>query len=63
MISAMEKDELVYILNCDTATNLMISSPLEAHKNLAIIYHIVCLDVGLNNPMYGALEVDYRESD
>ena len=47
------------VLNRDTATNLMISSPLEAHKSLAIIHHIICLDVGSNNPMYGALEVDY----
>lgn len=63
MISAMEKSKLVYILNRDAAANLTISSPLEAHKNTAIIHHIVGLDVGFDNPMYAALEVDYSESD
>lgn len=63
MISAMEKAKLVYILNRDAAANLTISSPLEAHKNAAIIHHIVGLDVGFENPMFAALEVDYTESD
>ncbi|EGN99756.1 hypothetical protein SERLA73DRAFT_88390 [Serpula lacrymans var. lacrymans S7.3] len=63
MISAMEKAKLVYILNRDAAANLTISSPLEAHKNAAIIHHIVGLDVGFENPLFAALEVDYTESD
>jgi splicing factor 3B subunit 3 len=63
MVSAMEKAKLVYILNRDAAANLTISSPLEAHKNGAIIHHIVGLDVGFENPMFAALEVDYTESD
>ena len=63
MIAALEKAKLVYILNRDTAANLTISSPLEAHKNNAIIHHIVGLDVGFENPTFAALEVDYSESD
>ena len=63
MISAMEKAKLVYILNRDAAANLTISSPLEAHKNAAIIHHIVGVDVGFDNPLFAALEVDYTESD
>ncbi|KAF8580455.1 hypothetical protein K439DRAFT_1654330 [Ramaria rubella] len=63
MVSAMEKAKLVYILNRDAAANLTISSPLEAHKNGAIIHHVVGLDVGFENPMYAALEVDYTDSD
>lgn len=63
MISAMEKSKLVYILNRDAAANLTISSPLEAHKNGAIIHHIIGLDVGFENPTFAALEVDYTESD
>lgn len=63
MISSMEKSKLVYILNRDAAANLTISSPLEAHKNSAIIHHIVGVDVGFENPMFAALEVDYSESD
>ncbi|KAI0755924.1 mono-functional DNA-alkylating methyl methanesulfonate N-term-domain-containing protein [Irpex lacteus] len=63
MIAAVEKAKLVYILNRDAAANLTISSPLEAHKNNAIIHHIVGLDVGFENPIFAALEVDYSESD
>ncbi|KAF8070070.1 CPSF A subunit region-domain-containing protein [Lyophyllum atratum] len=63
MVAAMEKAKLVYILNRDAAANLTISSPLEAHKNAAIIHHIVGLDVGFENPMFAALEVDYTDSD
>src|ERR1700734_1152597 len=63
MITAMEKAKLDYILNRDAAANLTISSPLEAHKNAAIIHHIVGLDVGFENPMFAALEVEYTESD
>ncbi|KAG8934150.1 pre-mRNA-splicing factor rse1 [Tulasnella sp. 417] len=63
MISAVEKAKLVYILNRDAAANLTISSPLEAHKSHAIIHHIIGVDVGFDNPMFAALEVDYSESD
>lgn len=63
MISAVEKAKLVYILNRDAAANLTISSPLEAHKNHAIIHHIIGVDVGFENPLFAALEVDYSESD
>ncbi|TDL17743.1 hypothetical protein BD410DRAFT_807099 [Rickenella mellea] len=63
MIAAMEKAKLVYILNRDAADNLSISSPLEAHRNAAIIHDIVGVDVGFENPLYAALEVDYTEPD
>ena len=63
MIAAMEKSKLVYILNRDAAANLTISSPLEAHRNSSIVHHIVGVDVGFENPMFAALEVDYAEAD
>ncbi|EJU02199.1 hypothetical protein DACRYDRAFT_21931 [Dacryopinax primogenitus] len=63
MIAALEKAKLVYILNRDAAANLTISSPLEAHKNHGIIHSIVGVDVGFENPLFAALEVDYTESD
>ena len=63
MIAAMEKAKLVYILNRDAAANLTISSPLEAHKSSAIIHNIVGVDVGFENPIFAALEVDYAEAD
>ena len=63
MIAAVEKSKLVYILNRDAAANLTISSPLEAHRSSAIVHHIVGVDVGFENPMFAALEVDYTEAD
>ena len=63
MIATMEKEKLVHILNRDAAANLTISFPLEAHKNAAIIHHIVSLDIGFQNPMFAALEVEYTDSD
>ncbi|KAH7108281.1 CPSF A subunit region-domain-containing protein [Auriculariales sp. MPI-PUGE-AT-0066] len=63
MIAAMEKSKLVYILNRDAATNLTISSPLEAHRNQSIIFHICGVDVGFENPLFAALEIDYGEVD
>jgi splicing factor 3B subunit 3 len=63
MIAAMDKSKLVYILNRDAAANLTISSPLEAHRTNSVVHHIVGVDVGFENPMFAALEVDYTESD
>ena len=63
MIGALEKAKLVYILNRDASSNLTISSPLDAHKSAAIIHHIVGVDVGFENPLFAALEVDYSEAD
>ena len=62
MISAIEKQKLVYILNRDAQARLTISSPLEAHKSNTFSYHIVGVDVGFENPMYACLEIDYEVS-
>jgi len=63
MTAAVEKSKLVYILNRDASANLTISSPLEAHRNASLVHHIVGVDVGFENPMFAALEVDYSEAD
>jgi splicing factor 3B subunit 3 len=63
MIGAVEKAKLVYVLNRDAASELTIGSPMEAHKNNAIITSMVGVDVGYDNPLYACLEVDYSESD
>lgn len=63
MIAAIEKAKLVYILNRDVATNITISSPLDAHASNTIIHHVVGLDVGFDNPIFAALEVEYTASD
>lgn len=63
MIGAVEKQKLVYILNRDSAANLTISSPLEAHKSHTVHHAMVAVDVGFENPMFAALEVDYADAD
>ena len=60
MIGAVEKQKLVYILNRDSAARLTISSPLEAHKSHTLVYHLVGVDVGFENPMFACLELDYE---
>lgn len=42
----------VYVLNRDTASRLAISSPLEAHKSNAIVFHTCGVDVGFDNPIF-----------
>jgi splicing factor 3B subunit 3 len=63
LIASIEKNKLVYVLNRDAALNLTISSPLEAHKQGAIVFAVTGLDVGYENPIFAALEVDYTEVD
>lgn len=60
---AIEKNKLVYILNRDTQARLTISSPLEAHKAHAIHYDIIGVDVGFENPIFAALELNYEEDE
>lgn len=62
MIGAVEKQKLVYILNRDSAARLTISSPLEAHKSHTLVFHLVGVDVGFENPMFACLELDYEVS-
>ena len=63
LIGSVEKSKLVYILNRDSEANLTISSPLEAYRSQAIIHSIVGVDVGFENPLFAALEVDYEDAD
>ncbi|KAL0481974.1 splicing factor 3B subunit 3 [Acrasis kona] len=63
MISAIEKQKFVYVLNRDNLSRLTISSPLEAHKSHTIIYSTVPVDVGFDNPMFACLELDHGEFD
>lgn len=63
MIGGVEKQKLVYILNRDAEARLTISSPLEAHKSNTLVYHMVGVDVGFENPMFACLEIDYEEAD
>lgn len=63
LIAAVEKQKFVYILNRDSNANLTISSPLEAHKAHTILFSVVGMDVGFENPLFACLELDYEECD
>ena len=63
MIASVEKNKLVYVLNRNAQAELTISSPLEAHRPQTLVFAMVALDVGYENPIFAALEVDYSESD
>ncbi|KAK8820183.1 hypothetical protein WA577_006250, partial [Blastocystis sp. JDR] len=63
MISAIEKQNLVYVLNRDSKNNVTISSPLEAHKSQTIVLTTEGLDVGYDNPIFACLELNYAEAD
>ena len=61
--AAVEKQKLVYVLNRDAAANLTISSPLEAHKSHNIVFSVTGMDMGFDNPVFAAIELDYAEAD
>lgn len=63
MIAAVEKQKFVYVLNRDNEARLTISSPLEAHKSHHIVYDVVGMDVGFDNPRFAAIELDYGDAD
>lgn len=63
MIASVEKNKLVYVLNRNAQAELTISSPLEAHRPQTLVFDLIALDVGYENPIFAALEVDYTESD
>ena len=63
MIGAEEKMKFVYILNRDSENKLTISSPLEAHKAHTVLFDMLALDVGFENPQFACLEVDFGETD
>ncbi|KAL8927267.1 MAG: hypothetical protein Q9208_002443 [Pyrenodesmia sp. 3 TL-2023] len=63
LIASAEKNKLVYVLNRNAQAELTISSPLEAHKPQTLVFALVGLDVGYENPVFAVLEVDYTECD
>lgn len=63
MIASPEKNKLVYILTRSGQMDISISSPLEAHKPQTLIYCLIGLDVGYDNPMFAALELDFSSAE
>ncbi|KAL7490114.1 hypothetical protein ACHAW6_015826 [Cyclotella cf. meneghiniana] len=61
MIASIEKRKLVYVLNRDSAGNVTIASPLEAHRPRTVVFDLVGVDNGFDNPIFGSLEVQYLE--
>jgi splicing factor 3B subunit 3 len=63
LISAIERQKFVYILNRDTSQKLRISSPLDAHKNHTIVFSTCGLDVGYENPLFACIESVYDHAN
>jgi splicing factor 3B subunit 3 len=63
LIAALEKQKLVYVMNRDASERLTISSPLEAHKAKTLLFDVVGVDVGFENPVFACLELDYSDVD
>ena len=61
--AAVEKQKFVYVMNRDATNKLTISSPLEAHKNETILFSVVGVDVGFDNPVFAMIELEYKEAD
>lgn len=61
MIASMDKQKFAYILSRELETGKMImSSPLEAHKNNRICTAFISLDSGYENPLYASIEIEYE---
>jgi splicing factor 3B subunit 3 len=63
MIGAIEKQKLVYVMNRDASNRLTISSPLEAHKASTVVFDMVGIDTGFENPVFACVELDYSDAD
>ncbi|KAJ6245488.1 splicing factor 3b subunit 3 [Anaeramoeba flamelloides] len=62
MIASVERARLVYTLSRDSGTgSVIISSPLEAHKPRTILFDVIGVDVGFENPIFACLESDYSK--
>lgn len=61
--AGIEKQKFAYVMNRDASGRLTISSPLEAHKGTTITFDVVGVDVGLENPIFACIEVDYADAD
>lgn len=59
MISAIEKNKLVYKVQISSEEKIELSSPLEAVKKSNITFNIIALDTGYENPIFAAIECDY----
>ncbi len=62
MVGAVERQKFVYqLVRDESATQLELSSPLEAHRSNTATHALTALDVGYENPMFAALEQSYEK--
>ncbi|KAJ2719436.1 pre-mRNA-splicing factor rse1 [Coemansia sp. Benny D115] len=58
MVAAIEKSKLVYVVTRDAEAGVLLRSPLEANRSQAICVDITGVDVGYENPVFAALEIE-----
>mmetsp|Transcript_23184 Transcript_23184/g.49148 ORF Transcript_23184/g.49148 Transcript_23184/m.49148 type:complete len:1382 (+) Transcript_23184:152-4297(+) len=63
MIASVEKRKLVYVLNRDAAGEVTLASPLEAHRPRTVVFDLVGVDNGYDNPIFASLEVQYLDHE
>ncbi|KAL3806325.1 hypothetical protein ACHAXA_001065, partial [Cyclostephanos tholiformis] len=61
MMASIEKRKLVYVVHRDGRGNITLASPLEAHRPRTLVFDVVGLDNGYDNPIFGCLEAQYEE--
>ncbi len=62
-VAAADKHKICWIMNRDSAGKITINSPLEANKASVLTMALAALDVGYENPVFAAIEVDYSDID
>lgn len=60
MIAAVERNKLVYKVE-SKSEKLHLSSPLEAVARNTLTLAVCAMDVGFENPLFAAIEVDYTD--
>ena len=61
MIASIEKRKLVYVVHRDATGKVTLASPLEAHRPRTLVFDVVGVDNGYDNPIFASLEVQYEE--
>lgn len=62
LISAIERNKLVYKVQSNDEGKLELSSPLETFSKHTLTLQMCAMDTGFENPMFAAIECDYSAS-
>ncbi|KAJ2715833.1 pre-mRNA-splicing factor rse1 [Coemansia spiralis] len=62
MVAAIERAKIVYVVTRDADAAVVLASPLEANRAQTACVDVVGVDVGYENPLFAALEIDYESS-